>query len=424
MLRPRSPRGARIRGGFLATRVKRETLGKVRSGAGAVTPDHAAWRLAERAYACCGAKSQGGAGPLETVRANAPGKETGGHSMALGRLWAGKAYGTNIGNLFVTFDERDGALTGTLRINDVGVGLYSYSIAGSFDGTRLTFKGQPLTQIEGAVFGQLTAIASLNQKGELEGEWETDIGSGGTFILFPHDRREGTPESTPDQLHTARHHFGAIEINREQITSLAEDIQRDFIKSQVVITVVSGTEQSRFLRDFKDLSLGGERAEIIKIFAQEPEAGLNRIVSIEFGPQVNSAMTQGPSEAWVLGKLEKLKRDLRQFERSYTTNFKRLGFGINQLLLVAAIVLLPSLATLRDRVVFIAGVLGLVFLVNWLHSRYLPFAAIYLGKKPISFFTRVSPSVFSWVITSTAGIVATLLAAYLQGWLNLPAFPE
>ena len=341
--------------------------------------------------------------------------------MALERLWAGRAYGTNTGNLFVTLEGEDASLTGILRLNEPGVGLILYNIAGSFDGNRLTLTGEPKTRIEGMALGRLAAAATLTQKGDLEGEWETDIGSAGTFVLFPHNRSQGPSlsEQTPDQLHTARHNFGAIGIDREQIIALAEDIQREFMKGQVVVTVVVGSEQSRFLEDFKTLNFNADRGELVRIFVQEPEGdGTNKVVSVEFGPQVNWAMTQGASEAWVLGKLEGLKRDLGRFERTYSTNFRRYGIGINQLLLLAAIVFLPSLTGLLNRAILMAGILVLVFFLNWLHSRYLPFAAIYLGKKPKGLFATVAPSVISWLIAATAGIVGTLLASYLQGSLG------
>jgi hypothetical protein len=104
----------------------------------------------------------------------------------------------------------------------------------------LTLTGRPQTQKEGAAFGRLTA--TLSSRGNLEGEWEKDIGSAGTFTHFPHDRPQvsGLSEQTPDQLHTARHHFGAIEIDRKQIIALAEDIQREFMTGQVVVTFVAG----------------------------------------------------------------------------------------------------------------------------------------------------------------------------------------
>ncbi|WP_316167515.1 MULTISPECIES: hypothetical protein [unclassified Bradyrhizobium] len=342
--------------------------------------------------------------------------------MGLGHLWAGRAFGTNIGNLFVKLEGDDRALTGTLHFNEQGVGLVVYAVGGAFDGRRLTLSGKPQTKIEGLTFGDLKTDAALNPKGNLEGQWETEIGSAGTFVLFPHDASQPAAsgsEATPDQLHTARHHFGAIGIDRQQLTTLAETIQRDFRSAQVVVTVVAGTEQSRFLNDFKSLNLSTEQATAVKLFVQEPDRGnVNKVVSVELGPQVNTVMTQGADEAWVLGELELLKQTLRNLEHTYTTNFKRLGFGINQLLFVGAIIFIPSLGNLRDRAVLMIGVLVLVYIVNWLHGRFLPFAAIYLGKRPPSFVARATPTVVSWLISATAGIVATLLAAYLQGMLS------
>lgn len=344
--------------------------------------------------------------------------------MALGKLWAGHVYGTNTGKVFVKLEGNDDALTGTLHFNEAGVGPVVYSIQGAFDGQRLTLTGEPQTETEEIDLGALTVTANLNARGELTGEWHTTIGTAGTLMMFPHDQAqalEASPGKVPDQLHTARHQFGAVEVDRDQITALADDIQRDFKNAQMVVTVVAGTEQSRFLPDFKTINFNADRATIIKLFVQEPEgSGVNRVAQVEFGPQVNSVITQGGDEAWVLGMLEKLKRSIQPFERAYTTNFKKLGFGINQFLLIGAIIFLPSLASLWDRAILLVGVLALIFCVNWLHGRYLPFAAIYLGQKPKGLLTRVAPSVISWVIAVTASVAATLLGAYLTGWLSLP----
>ena len=344
--------------------------------------------------------------------------------MSLGRLWAGGVYGTSTGNAFLRLEGEDAALTGTLRINEPGIGLYAYSVVGTFDGTRLAFTGEPQTEIDGKAFGVVKATATLGPRGNLEGEWETDIGSAGTFILFPHDQSHTREpgEHIPDQVHTARHNFGAIEIDRDQIIALADNIQSEFTTGQIIITFNTDIGQSRFLNDFKELSFNVDRAETIKIFVQETEhgSGIAKMVIVEFGPQANWIMTQGPDEAWVLGSLEKLKRELRRFERTYTTNFKRLGFGINQLLFVAAIVYLPSLSDLRDRAILMAGIVFLMVSVDRLHGRYLPFAAIYLRRKPEGLLARVAPSILSWLIAATASIAATLLAGFLQGWLALP----
>ena len=287
--------------------------------------------------------------------------------MALDRLWAGRAYGTNTGNIFVKLDGTDADLNGTLHMNEPAVGLVVYTVHGSFDGNELRLMGSP--QIEGFAFGQLAATARLDAKGELRGEWGTDIGSAGTFVLFPHGQGAAEVAASgrlPDQLFTSRYQFGAVEVDRDQIIAIADEIQRDFEKTQVVVTADAGPEhsRSRLLSDFKAVEFVSERATIIRLFAQEPEDnGINRVVQVEFSPQINMVMVQGSDEALVLGTIEKLKRRIRPFERTYMTNFKKYGLGFNQVLLVGTIVFLPSLGGLLDRAILMFGVLALIFAV-------------------------------------------------------------
>ena len=110
--------------------------------------------------------------------------------MAFGRLWAGRVFGTNTGNAFAKFEGDDSALIGSLHHNDTGVGMVVYRTAGSFNGNRLSIEGMPETKIDGVQIGRLKATAVLQPTGSLEGEWETDVGSAGTFVLFPHDRSQ------------------------------------------------------------------------------------------------------------------------------------------------------------------------------------------------------------------------------------------
>lgn len=343
--------------------------------------------------------------------------------MALTKRWAGRAWGTNIGNVFVALEGEDAVLTGTLRMNEEGVGVAVYEVQGNFDAPTLSLTGGPQEQVEGVEFGQLTVKGTMNAKGEIHGDWQTTIGTAGTFALFPHTGGNLSSDvQKAEQLHTARHQFGAIEIDKEQITEIAESIRREF--DNVIVTIVAGTEQARYLEDFKQQQFTVDRAEIIKVFAQKPDgSGLNQVVSIEFGHQVNTAMAQGSNEAWVLGQLETLKRDLKRYERTYITNFKKWGIGINQFMLLGAIVFLPSLAGLTDRAILMGVVLALIFGVNWLHSRYVPYTAIYLREKKKGWLGKAWPRVASWGIGIVATVIAGLAAAYLQGALEIPAPP-
>lgn len=344
--------------------------------------------------------------------------------MALGKLWAGRLFGTNTGNVFIKLEGDDAALEGAAHFNDPTFGMAVYSIKAVFDGRELNAVGSPQVETEGVTYGKLSCSALLGEKGELRGEWSTTIGSAGTIVLYPHGpesiNEDGSFE-TPDQLHVARHSFGAIEVTRPEIISIAEEIQREFKVGKLVVTVTTSTEQSRFLDFFRDMKFVEAKAKIIKLYVQEPELnGVNRVVHVEFGPHINLAMTQGSDEAWVLGMLEKIKVRTRPLERTYATSLSKYGFGINQLMLAATLVVLPGMPGLRDRAIMVAAVCGLIWLVNRLHGRFLLFADIYLDEKPLHWYSKIGSSVLSWLIAVLASVVATLVAAYLQGWLKIP----
>lgn len=342
--------------------------------------------------------------------------------MAIGHRWAGRVYGTHTGNVFVKFEGDDSNLKGTLHFNDAVHGISVHEISGTFDGSILSFSGETKSQREGVEFGSLTAAAHLRPNGDLLGDWQTSIGSAGTFALYPHDEDQTAAprESTPDQLHTARHTFGPVEIERSEIIALADEIQRSCPRGRVIVTFASGTEQSRFLSDFRNLNISANRVELLKLFVSEQESGsLERSITVEFGQTVNYAMVQSVSEAWALGELEKLKRQIRKFQKVYAD--RKYGVGINQFMLLGTIVFLPSLE-LRDRVVLIAAVLGLAFGVSWLHKHYLRHATIYLDSREVNWITRVVPSILSWCIGILAAVIATLVGAYLKGWL-VPSAP-
>ena len=344
--------------------------------------------------------------------------------MAIEKKWAGKLYGTNTGNIFVTLEGEDADLSGKIHLNDPIYGLVVYAITGSFEGDRLDISGSVEQGQEGLEFGQLTASAVLNSRGGLEGEWTTSIGSAGTFLLFPHDTSGGDADAVPnkqEQMHTARHDFGAMAVDRQQLSDIAVELQKEFPQAEVVVTVLAGTEKSCLLSDFPHVAFTADRATLFKLYArQRHSSGIDRVAIVEFGPQVNYVMTQGSDEAWVLGMLEKLKLSVKTLERRYATSFQKYGFGINQLLFIGALVYLPSLPNLQSRAALMVGVVLITWAVTWLHGRYLPFAALYLSTKPKGIIAKVLPSAASWLIALTSAVAAALLAHYLQGFIPSP----
>jgi hypothetical protein len=340
--------------------------------------------------------------------------------MAIGKLWAGRIYGTNIGNVFVKLTGEDAALTGIARLNDETHGVAVYELRGSFDGTNIALVGKPKDPPDNVMMGEVSVTGKLNAQGSLRGEWSSTLGTGGTVVLHRHDSAdEQEPSSVADQLHIKRHKFGAVALKRVDILKLADKMQSQF-QSNVIVTVTAATSQSRTLPDFKKTELPYPTAEAIKLYVQQHEqGGINRILQLEFSEAGNTIEAQSVDESWALGIVEKMRMEVRLFEHSYATHIRRLGFGINQVFAFWTLVFIPSITDLWWRAGFLLAMIAIVWVNNELHRRFLPTATIELGESPPSLISRIGPRVVSWLIASASTIAVTLVSAYVGGILKL-----
>jgi hypothetical protein len=222
----------------------------------------------------------------------------------------------------------------------------------------------------------------------------------------------------PDQIHTVRHQFGPVAIERDAIIALAEDIQKELPRSRVIVNFDTGTEQSRYLQDFKALQFASERATSLKLHSAEPDpSGIQRLITIEFGQILNVAMAQGASRSWTLGAVDNIRRQMIGFERAYAN--KQYGSLITQLIVLATIVFLPSLDTLTQRAILMVCAVAVTIAITKMHGTLLPNAAIYLGKRNEGALNRIFQSVGMWLMGLIGSIIVALVGAYLKGYFHL-----
>ena len=151
----------------------------------------------------------------------------------IGKLWAGRVYGTNTGSLFVELEQTADGITGLLRLMDTVFGLVIYDVKGTFDGVTLELEGDPKQAAPGIETGRITVKAILNPQGNFRGKWHSSLGTAGTFELFPHDltpadqgKNVGGP--IPEQQHTARQSIGAVRLYMDDVRELVQTIRKDF----------------------------------------------------------------------------------------------------------------------------------------------------------------------------------------------------
>lgn len=332
----------------------------------------------------------------------------------LGKLWAGRVYGTNTGNLFIQFDKAGPEISGILRFMDSVLGPAVYSITGTFD-ESLKIVGKPAQ--EGTSLGDLTAEARLTPEGNLRGTWFTSLGTGGTFEAFPHD--VPAPRSAPpgpEQLYTKNIALGSIRLFAQDIRQLLDYIRQDFNIGRPVVTYnLRGGQVSRYVEDFKRDAESLGRIDYLKITVQEPEAyGINRLVVVElnaFG--ANEVRVQGVQESWVIGKAEALASMLKRYQSILVTTYKKFGLNLNQFVFLTMLVIMPSVPALTDRVFFAVAVFVLLTGMLWLHARFIPNASIYLGEASPTFISRSWPTVLSWLVAASATIAGGLVLYWL-----------
>jgi hypothetical protein len=167
----------------------------------------------------------------------------------LTKLWAGRVYGTNTGNLFLSLDETGPKISGTLRFLDTEYGVVAYHVEGTFeDAIKLT--GSPIEACGGVELGQTHVTAHLTQEGHLRGEWKSTIGTAGTFVAFPHSQETASQEAgakaqIPEQFYTHSIVLGPVSLYAQDVRSLINDVRRDFTSGRPITTYSTGGERSQ-----------------------------------------------------------------------------------------------------------------------------------------------------------------------------------
>jgi len=346
--------------------------------------------------------------------------------MKLGKLWAGRVSGTNVGNVFLKIEGEPHQLKGSISLNEPNVGIATYEVAGSFEGNTLILNGSPSNSIDGYEFGELSANLELNAAGELIGEWSTSIGSTGAVTMWPQNQtvQRRSEDNLIPSFHSASHDFKPLVIDKSAIQKLGNSLKIDFPRSEVIVTVVNETEKRFFLEDFEDICFQFEKAKNIILFIQEVEQnGITKSVRLNLGQSFNNLTVQGSNEAWVSGKLNVLRAEIKQYEKSFFGRMRKFGFGLNQALVLGGIISLPSFNSWIERTVLMLGILSTVWALNAASQKWLINATIYMDDQPIGWLRKYLPTVLSWVFSIISAVIVIALGNLLAKF-GVPLFGE
>lgn len=336
----------------------------------------------------------------------------------LGKLWAGRVFGTNTGNLFISLTEDGPHLSGTMRFLDDQFGITLYQIEGEY-GETITLHGEPSQAPEGIILGPIDVVASLTSEGSMRGTWESTLGTAGTFNAFPHSEAHqdiaSTGVSIPEQIYSQSLELGALVLYPEDIQRLISQVALDFETGRVTVTYNGGGPNvTRYADDFLNSPPNISELSYLKIMIQEPEAhGINKLVSVEISSAgINSILVQGIREAWVIGKAASISTELKRNERKLITTYKKFGLNLNGIIFLAMLIVIPNLSSIKDRTIFVAGVFLLLAFFYWIHSVVTPNASIKLQqRKRFQWW----PTVISWLVAVSSALAASILYRWLAG---------
>ncbi len=335
---------------------------------------------------------------------------------AIGQLWAGRIFGTNTGKVFLRLSGSASQISGTVYLADDDHGNARLEATGSFVEGVLKLSGTATEAPGDIAFGTISIIGRLQSNGQLRGEWVSDQNTAGTFYLFSHTEaaKAENPAEGPEQLYTASRDLGALRLYRNDIIELIRLLERDFRPAQVIISHFErGTELSRYANDFESQIDQVDSLDWIKLTVQVPHVpGINRVATIDLGPQFNRITTQGPDESWVLGEAEALSSHLRKREKRLYSNLGRYRVGFNQIIALAALVAMPDLPMLQ-RAVFISAVLVFLWVADKLQRALIPNLIVRLSTPVPGMVAQSWPSILSFLISTAAGVAASVVYGLL-----------
>ncbi|MGZ9738306.1 hypothetical protein ACXX83_07685 [Pseudomonas sp. GNP012] len=340
---------------------------------------------------------------------------------SLANHWTGRLFGTNTGNIFLELSQSNNNISGQLRIMDSVFGVSLYSYTGTI-GDEITLHCTPLKSDEGVQISVVDVKGTLTPQGSIRGEWKSEIGTAGTFEIFPHDIKntqnsENTENSQPEQIHNKTIQLGSVRLFKEDIIQLINFIKKDFTTDKVVITYSQrGSELTIYANAFLNKTETIEKLNYLKLVIQEPEAyGINRVVIIELTNTGTSEIrVSGINESWVLGKAESTFQLLKPKQNLLVTNYRKYGLNLNGVIFFAMLITIPEITDLTKRLVFVFSVFILLNLLLTTHNKLIPNTAIYLTQTNVGLFARSWPTLLSWLIAVTSSVVASIIFALLK----------
>jgi len=359
--------------------------------------------------------------------------------------WVGVIAGTNHGHLTCELEVEGGRVVGRLTVVEQTGLTYSASVEGTLIENHLK---ATLSDFKPGVDGLPTAgglQGSLSPNGcEVEGDWQTNAGTHGTFRMCraqppalaaeaaPATPTTAAPAPQPVAFVTKTISLPSCRLEVQGLAGLLHVAQQGttVLRPSFTITHRGRTLIKSGIEAFtSDRSLPHVIYDMSITFNEATEGRGYRAVVINLKKhEPNSLFVFGTDGTWVEGKCAEVKAYLQDYQTRIGYLYRQHGLWINSILFLGMLAVLPSVPTIRQRLLFV-GLMGasLVGLVS-LHRLVMPSSKVYLIDPPPALWRKGQEAIVGTVVATVgAGILAFLSYLFTGGlsdalkWLGIQA---
>ncbi len=370
--------------------------------------------------------------------------------MADKTRWIGTLWGTNHGTLIAEFTREGDGAEGDIQLFEPGIGQTGIHFTGAWNNTdKITGKLDRFT-------GNHVTPLTLPQSGEMDcqydsgqeiivGEWKTDIGTNGKFVLAKSESPQissllgvqqlqpSQPQAQPSQppvvqvlppqvpppFVTKTKVLSSYRLDQDALRKLAELVKSG---TNVAIPVINAALDGReFIHIGVDSLIADPSVPAIvydiRVVANEPvlRQGNNTVMVTLKKNEPNTLFVSGYDRVWVEGKAAQLEHFLEHHESKAANILRRYGTNLNSIIFLLMLAFLPSVPLLRDRLKVIASVFVLLFLLlySW---RGAANTKVFLREPQIAWYQKNA----GWLLVLLEVALAAWIAYLTQKYLHHP----
>lgn len=349
--------------------------------------------------------------------------------------WTGTFWGAESGTAAAHLTREGSHVRGRFVLYEPGFGQSWVRLTGEWTESNKIVWNMDQFVSNSPVGTQLPQSGSVEatfdpSNGSIRGEWKTDLGNVGRFVLVRADDELQIPEPMPIQaaqpqqssrvalaqpvqpqpaLVTITKILGSYRLDERGIRSLAELIRDG--TTVPVPAINAGIEGREFIHIGVDNLLADPSVPAIlydvRIAANEPviQSGSKTVTVTLKRNDPNTLYVSGYDRVWVEGKAAQIEGFLKYHESKTANILRRYGSILNSVIFLLMLAFLPSVPSLRDRLEVVAYVFILLFslLYSW---RLATNTKVFLREPKFTWYRK------------NAGWLLVLLEVALSGWIG------